>query len=370
MGILATGYRAAGAGRQARTCRNECNEKAKGVNDAPQSLSDLHRLIKNIPPADADALQAARARQAILTKPAGALGRLEEIAEWLAAWQGRHPPGAEHVQIIVFAANHGIAARGISAYPSDVTAQMVANFAAGGTAINQLSGWLGASLKVIPLALEAPTGDITQQAAMEEGECLAAWREGMAALDGNADLVCLGEMGIGNTTIAAALSAALFGGAGADWAGRGTGIDDAGLARKIEAIDAALALHGGDLGDPLRALRRLGGREFAAIAGAVLAARQARVPVLLDGFACSAAAAVLHAVDGGALEHCLVAHNSIEPGHARLLEKIGQQPLFDFSLRLGEGSGAALAAAMVRAAVAVHNGMATFESAGVSGPEG
>jgi nicotinate-nucleotide--dimethylbenzimidazole phosphoribosyltransferase len=314
-------------------------------------------------------LQAARARQAILTKPAGALGRLEEIAEWLAAWQGRHPPGAEKVQIIVFAANHGIAAQGVSAYPSEVTAQMVANFGAGGAAINQLNTWLGASLEVIPLALDAPTGDITQEAAMDEGDCLDAWRQGMAALDGGADLLCLGEMGIGNTTVAAALSAALFGGTGGDWAGRGTGIDDAGLARKIAAIDAALGRHSGHLGDPLEVLRRIGGREFAAIAGATLAARQARVPVLLDGFACTTAGAVLHAVDPGALDHCLVAHNSVEPGHARLLEKIGQRPLFDFSLRLGEGSGAALAAAMVRAAAATHNGMATFESAGVSGPE-
>ena len=338
------------------------------MNDAPRSVQDLRRLIENAPPADQDALQAARARQAVLTKPAGALGRLEEIAEWLAAWQGRHPPRAERVQIIVFAANHGIAARGISAYPSEVTAQMVANFSAGGAAINQLSGWLGASLQVIPLALDTPTSDITQEAAMDEDACLAAWQAGMTALDGEADLVCLGEMGIGNTTIAAALSAALFGGDGGDWAGRGTGIDDAGLARKTAAIDDALARHAGSLADPLEALRRLGGREFAAIAGATLAARHARIPVLLDGFACSVAAAVLHAVNENALDHCLVAHNSVEPGHARLLEKIGQQPLLDFSLRLGEGSGAALAAGMVRAAAATHNGMATFASAGVSGP--
>ena len=336
--------------------------------DAVKSVSELRRLIENAPPADQQALRAAQAHQAVLTKPAGALGRLEEIVEWLAAWQGRHPPRAERIQIIVFAANHGIAARGISAYPSEVTAQMVANFSAGGAAINQLSGWLGASLQVIPLALDTPTGDITQEAAMDEDACLAAWRAGMTALDGAADLVCLGEMGIGNTTIAATLSAALFGGDGGDWAGRGTGVDDAGLARKIAAIDDALAHHGAPLADPLEALRRLGGREFAAIAGATLAARHARIPVLLDGFACSAAAATLYAVNPEALDHCLVAHNSVEPGHARLLEKIGQQPLLDFSLRLGEGSGAALAAGMVRAAAAVHNGMATFASAGVSGP--
>ncbi len=338
------------------------------MNDAVKSVSELRRLIENSPPANQEALRTAREHQAVLTKPAGALGRLEEIAEWLAAWQGHHPPRTERVQIIVFAANHGIAARGISAYPSEVTAQMVANFAAGGAAINQLSDWLGATLQVIPLALETPTGDITQEAAMGEDACLAAWRAGMTALDGETDLVCLGEMGIGNTTIAAALSAALFGGDGGDWAGRGTGIDDSGLARKITTIDTALAHHGTALIDPLEALRRLGGREFAAIAGAILAARHARVPVLLDGLACTTAAAILHVVNESALDHCLVAHNSVEPGHTRLLKEIGQQPLLDFSLRLGEGSGAALAAGIVRAAAAVHNGMATFTSAGVSGP--
>jgi len=338
------------------------------VNDAVKSVSELRRLIENVPPADQEALRIARERQAVLTKPPGALGRLEEIAEWLAAWQGRHPPRTERVQIIVFAANHGIAAHGISAYPSEVTTQMVANFAAGGAAINQLGGWLGATLQVVPLALETPTGNITHEAAMDEDTCLTAWHAGMTALDGKADLVCLGEMGIGNTTIAAALSAALFGGDGRDWAGRGTGIDDAGLARKITAIDDALAHHGAPIADSLEALRRLGGREFAAIAGATLAARHARIPVLLDGFACTAGAATLHAAKPGALDHCLIAHNSVEPGHARLLEKIDQRPLLDFSLRLGEGSGAVLAAGMVCAAAQVHNGMATFDSAGVSGP--
>lgn len=338
------------------------------MRSVPHSLQDLHKLIAAAPPGDADALQAAQARQAVLTKPAGSLGRLEQIAEWLAPWQGRHPPRVERIQIIVFAANHGVAAHGVSAFPSAVTAQMVANFSAGGAAINQLSGWLDASLTVIPLDLDTPTGDITQEAALDEADCLAAWQEGMAALDSQADLVCLGEMGIGNTTIASALSAALFGGTGADWAGRGTGVDDDGLARKASAIDKALTLHKDHLGDPLEALRRVGGREFAAIAGATLAARQARVPVLLDGFACSAAAALLHAVRADGLDHCLVSHNSVELGHARLLKKIGQQPLLDFSLRLGEASGAALAAGLVRAAAITHNGMATFESAGISGP--
>ncbi len=321
-----------------------------------------------MPPADDDALDAVRARQAILTKPAGSLGRLEEIVEWLAAWQGSSSPRAERIQIIVFAANHGIAAHGVSAYPSEVTLQMVANFTAGGAAINQLNDWLGSKLTVIPLSLDTPTADATQDPAMDEKTNLCAWRAGVTALDVDADLVCLGEMGIGNTTIAAALSAALFGGSGADWAGRGTGIDDTGLQRKTEVIDAVLARHRTNLKDPLEALRCIGGREFSAIAGAVLAARHCRVPVMLDGFACSAAAATLHAANPDALAHCLVAHNSVEPGHAHLLKKLGQQPLIDFSMRLGEGSGAALAAGLVRAAAEVHNGMATFKSSGVSGP--
>lgn len=336
--------------------------------ELPRSPQELRRLIESIPPANDDALEVARARQAILTKPTGSLGRLEEIVEWLAAWQGRDSPCAERIQIIVFAANHGIAARGVSAYPSEVTVQMVANFNAGGAAINQLSDWLGASLTIVPLSIATPTGDATQEAAMDEEAYLAAWHAGMASIDDVVDLVCLGEMGIGNTTIAAALSAALFGGSGKDWAGRGSGVDDAGLQRKTEAIDKALACHQDNLEDPLEVLRCIGGREFAAIAGAVVAARYRHVPVMLDGFACSAAAATLHAANPEALDHCLVAHNSVEPGHARLLEMLGQTPLIDFSMRLGEGSGAALAAAMVRAAAAIHNGMATFENARVSGP--
>lgn len=336
--------------------------------EQPRSIQELRQLIKSMPCADNDAIDAVRARQAILTKPAGSLGRLEKIAEWLAAWQGNSSPRAERIQIIVFAANHGIAARGVSAYPSEVTLQMVDNFTAGGAAINQLSDWLGATLTVIPLSLDTPTADVTQDAAMDEEANLRAWWAGMAALDVGADLVCLGEMGIGNTTIAAALSAALFGGSGTDWAGRGTGIDDTGLQRKTEAIDEALARHANNLKDPLETLRCIGGREFSAIAGAVLAARHGRVPVMLDGFSCSAAAATLYAANPDALAHCLVAHKSVEPGHTHLLEKLGQTPLIDFSMRLGEGSGAALAAALVRAAAATHNGMATFKGAGVSGP--
>lgn len=336
--------------------------------DRLQSIADFSHLINAMPEAGADAADAARAREAMLTKPAGSLGRLEDIACWLSAWQARHPPRVERIQVLVFAGNHGAAALGVSAYPAEVTAQMVANFDRGGAAINQLSATLGAELSVVPLALDVPTEDFTAGPAMSEADCLEALAAGMAAVGDGFDLLCLGEMGIGNTTAAAALAAGLFGGEAADWAGPGTGVDAEGLARKRDVIDAALALHRSESGDPLAALCRLGGRELAAIAGATLAARHARVPVLLDGFVCTSAASVLHAVRPRALDHCLVAHVSAEPGHRRLVQALDKEPLLDLGMRLGEASGAALAALIVRAAANVHGGMATFAEAGVSGP--
>ena len=336
--------------------------------DSLASLSDFRAHVATMPGPDEAAEERARAHDAQLTKPAGALGRLESLATWAAAWQGRHPPRAERIQVVVFAGNHGVAARGVSAYPAAVTAQMVANFEAGGAAINQLCDVLGAALTVVPLDLDTPTEDMTQAPALSEAACVAALHSGMAAVDGGADLLCLGEMGIGNTTAAAALAAALCGGGGAAWVGPGTGVDSDGLARKAAAVDAALARHAEARRDPLAALSCVGGRELAAIAGAVAQARHRRVPVLLDGFACTAAAAVIAKLRDGGLDHVQVAHRSAEPGHRRLLDALSVEPLLDLGLRLGEASGAALAAALVRMAVATHTGMATFESAGVSGP--
>jgi nicotinate-nucleotide--dimethylbenzimidazole phosphoribosyltransferase len=315
---------------------------------------------------DQAAIDSAHAHEAQLTKPAGSLARLEDLAAWVTGWQGRHPPSADHIQALVFAGNHGIAARGVSAFPAEVTFQMVANFQAGGAAINQLCRSVGADLTVHPIELERPTADFTVEPAMTESECDAAFELGRDQVDDAAGLVCLGEMGIGNTTAAAALACALFGGDPADWVGRGTGVDDAGLARKTETVAAGLACHADALADPLEALRRLGGRELAAIAGAVMGAREKRVPVLLDGFICCAAAAVLHAARPGALDHCVAAHRSAEPGHDRLLTALAMTPLLDLGLRLGEASGAALAAHIVKAAIATHAGMATFAEAGVS----
>jgi nicotinate-nucleotide--dimethylbenzimidazole phosphoribosyltransferase len=333
------------------------------------SLAEIRTMLKDLPGPDHRAGVAAAAREAQLTKPAGALGRLEEIVAWLALWQGRHPPKVERPRVAVFAANHGVAALGVSAYPAAVTAQMVQNFVTGGAAVNQLCTAMDADLRVYEMSLERPTADFTQAPAMPEGECAHALAYGMMAVEPGLDVLCLGEMGIANTTAAAALCLALFGGDAADWTGPGTGVAGAALARKTEVVAAGVARHAG-VGDSLEILRCLGGLELAAICGAILAARFARTPVLLDGFACTAAAAVLHALDPRTLDHCLVAHVSAEPGHRRLLAKIGKTPLLDLGMRLGEGSGAALAIGLLKAAVACHTGMATFAEAGVSGKAG
>jgi len=313
------------------------------------------------PQFDEAAAAAARARQNALTKPPGSLGRLEDIAVFFAGWRG---PDVGQAQALVFAGNHGVCAQGVSPYPQAVTAQMVANFAHGGAAINQLCRVAGADLGVMALELDRPTQDFTQGPAMTVAETLEAINRGAAAVDPDADVLILGEMGIGNSTIAAALAAALFGGAAAEWVGPGTGSDAAGMARKADVIERGLALHRDAAG--LAILAALGGREQAAICGAVLAARGLRIPVLLDGFICTAAAAALHAVSPGLLDHCLIGHASAEPGHRKLIAALGKRAVLDFDMRLGEGSGAALALNIVRAALACHNGMATFGEAGVS----
>src|SRR6516225_3454419 len=286
------------------------------------SLDDLRAACLDLPPGDLKAAAVAAGRQRQLTKPPGSLGRLEDVVVWLAQWQGRSMPRLDRVDILVFAGNHGVTAQGVSAYPAEVTAQMVANFSAGGAAINQLARTVGANLHVIALALEQPTSDFTQALAMNEDAFLTAVGTGYEAVSSGADLVCLGEMGIGNTTAAAAIAAALFGGGGARWAGRGTGVDEEGLARKRAAIDLGLARHAALLGDPL-----------------------------------SSAAA---------FDHALAAHVSAEAAHRMLLGELRLAPLLDLGMRLGEGSGAAVAVSVLRAALACHAGMATFAEAGVA----
>ncbi|RMH42071.1 MAG: nicotinate-nucleotide--dimethylbenzimidazole phosphoribosyltransferase [Alphaproteobacteria bacterium] len=331
-----------------------------------RSLDEVRDILASLPDADADAARAAAARNAQLTKPPGALGRLEDLAIWFAGWRGTDRPRLEAPQIIVFAGNHGVTRQGVSAFPAEVTAQMVLNFEAGGAAINQLAGAFGASLDVIALDLDRPTADFTEGPAMTEDEVAEALSAGWAAVDPGADLLVVGEMGIGNTTAAAALSMALFGGQPADWTGRGTGVDAAGLAKKTDVVARGLAANPEARDDPLEALRRLGGRELAAMAGAILRARTERIPVILDGFICTAAAAVLEKASPGALDHAVAGHLSAEGGHRRLLDHLGKDPLLALDLRLGEGSGAALAIGVLRGALACHSGMATFAEAGVS----
>lgn len=370
------------------------------------SLSALRAACTALPGVDATAQRQIADREAELTKPAGSLGRLEELTRWLGGWQKRARPQLEQVRILIFAGNHGVVRQGVSPWPQDVTAQMVQNFESGGAAINQLARVADARLRVVPVLGLASTADFTTAPAMTEAAFLEAVRTGYDAVPRDCDLLCLGEMGIGNTTAASALAAALFGGAGADWAGRGTGLDTPGVAHKARVIDAALAFHKAEMAaaqgaaeavagfDPLEIARRLGGYELAALLGATLAARHYGIPVLLDGFVCTAAVAPLARLTGseakgtvgagteagagledqarsgaatGGLDHTRLSHCSAEAGHARLAEKLGLVPLLDLGLRLGEASGAALAVPLLRAAVACHNGMATFAQAAVSG---
>lgn len=330
------------------------------------SFDDFRALLADLPGPDQEAVSAAAARNGALTKPPGALGRLEELAIWYAGWRGTARPALEAPQVVVFAGSHGITAQGVSAFPSEVTAQMVANFEVGGAAINQLARAFGARMDVHALELERPTADFTAGPAMTEAEAVAALAVGWNAVDPHADLLVTGEMGIGNTTSAAAIAHALFGGAAEDWVGRGTGVNNAGLELKARVARDGLAANPQARGDGLEALRCLGGREVAAMAGAMARARLLRLPVILDGFICTAAAACLETAAPGALDHAVAGHVSAEAGHPALLEKLGKTPLLALGMRLGEGSGAALAMGVLKGAVATHSGMATFSEAGVS----
>ena len=330
-------------------------------------FDDVRRMIAGMPGPDEAAVAAVRARNVQLTKPPGSLGRIEWLVEWLAAWQGKAPPTVDRPLVCVFAGSHGVATHGVSAYPAAVNRQMLDNFAAGGAAINQICGAYGLGFKIFDLALDLPTGDIASGPAMDERGCVATMAFGMEAVAGGTDLLCVGEMGIGNTTVAAALYAALYGGPAERWVGRGTGVDEAGLGRKVRTVEAALEHHRPDPRDPLDILARLGGREIAAMAGAIVAARLQRVPVILDGYVATAAAAILHALDPRGIDHCVAGHLSSEGAHREVLERLGKIPLLALGMHLGEATGAALAAGLVKAAVACHGGMATFAQAGVAG---
>jgi nicotinate-nucleotide--dimethylbenzimidazole phosphoribosyltransferase len=336
-------------------------------------------------PRDATAAAAALTRQRDLTKPPGSLGRLEGLAVRLAALQGVERPRAERVYIVVFAGDHGVARTGVSAYPQAVTGQMVANFAAGGAAICVLAREIGAELEILDLGtldqanpppgvrrvgLGPGTADLAQGAAMTSAQCAASLAEGRGAAErarsAGADLFIAGDMGIGNTTAAAALACALLGRPASDLTGPGTGLDAEGVARKAALIDGALALHGHTLADPLEALRRLGGFEVAAMTGAYVACAQFGLPAVVDGFIAGAAALCATRLSPGVAEWLFFAHRSAEPGHALVLSALGAEPLLDLRMHLGEGSGAAVAVPLLRLACALHAGMATFAEAGVS----
>ena len=328
------------------------------------TLAAFRDLLQAAPGIDQKAQGEAEERNGQLTKPPGALGRLEDMAIWYAGWRGNPRPEITAPQVIVFAGNHGVTAQGVSAFPAEVTEQMVLNFQHGGAAINQLSKAAGASLDVHALSLDTPTADFTQGPAMSEAEVVAALATGWDAVDETADLLVVGEMGIGNTTSAAAIAHALYGGAAEDWVGRGTGVDDAGLANKARVVREGVAANSGK--DGLDVLRCLGGRELAAMAGAIARARTLRIPVILDGFICSAAAATLDAAVPGALDHAIAGHASAEAAHGAVLDKLGKDPVLQLKMRLGEASGAAVAINVLKAALACHSGMATFAEAGVS----
>jgi nicotinate-nucleotide--dimethylbenzimidazole phosphoribosyltransferase len=328
------------------------------------TLAEFSDLLAAMSGPDTRAVAGAQDRNSQLTKPPGALGRLEDLAIWYAGWRGDARPTIKTPQVVVFAGNHGVCAQGVSAFPPEVTVQMVANFEQGGAAINQLSKAAGARMDVHALDLDRPTADFTTQPAMTETECVMALIVGWNAVDPDADLFVTGEMGIGNTTAAAAVAAAVLGGEASDWTGRGTGVDDAGLAIKTRVVATGLALH--TPCSPLEALARLGGRELAAMAGAIASARAKNIPVILDGFICSAASCVLEKTTAGALDHAVAGHLSAEGAHERLLDALGKEPLLRMGMRLGEGSGAALAINILKSAVDCHSGMATFAEAGVA----
>lgn len=330
-------------------------------------FAEVLDLLLLVPEGNEEAVDGVRLRDAQLTKPPGSLGEMERLVEWLARWQGKPAPTLDNPMVAIFAGNHGVTDQGVSAFPREVTAQMVANFTAGGAAISQICALHELNLRVFELALELPTGDITQAPAMDDKMCAATIAYGMEAIAGKPDCLAIGEMGIGNTTVAAAIYAALYGGTGAEWVGRGTGVDDAGLRRKADAVDRALAHHAPHLTDPLAILARLGGREIAAMLGAILAARHQKIPVFIDGFVATSAAAIAHAVNPDAIAHCIFAHVSAEHAHRRALERMGVTPMLDLGMRLGEGTGAALGMVLAKTALHLHRNMATFDSAGVSG---
>lgn len=317
-----------------------------------------------LPERDEAAFRAVSERAAEVLRPAGALRRFDEVAAWLAGWQRTTRPRVVRPAAIIFAADHGVAARGVSAYPKEITSEMLRALREGVATASVMTAQLGIQLSVIDVGVGAPTGDITIEDALSPSRFATCWDAGRAAVaELDTDLLVFGEMGIGNTTPAAAVAAALFGMRAEDWTGRGTGVDDETYAHKIALVEQARRRVDGD--GPLEVLRRAGGSELAAIAGATYEARLRSTPVILDGFVVTASVAPLAVAVEGALAHCIAGHCSTEPGHRLLLDKLALEPLLDLDLRLGEGSGALAAVPLVKVAAACVTDVATFSEWGV-----
>ncbi|GCE17081.1 nicotinate-nucleotide--dimethylbenzimidazole phosphoribosyltransferase [Dictyobacter kobayashii] len=350
-------------------------------------MTDIYDVMAKITALDTDSIEQARARQAQLTKPAGSLGRLEEVAVQMAGITRSVTPIVQRRAVVVMAADHGVTAEGVSAYPKDVTPQMVLNFLAGGAAINALARQAQADVTVVDIGvaadLEHPqllsrkvrrgTANMAREAAMSQAEVLQAITTGIEVMENLAaqgvDLVATGEMGIGNTTAASAITASLLNVPAEHVTGRGTGIDDQQLTHKVRIIEQAIAHNVPDVEQPLDVLAKLGGLEIAGLVGVILAAAAHRIPVIIDGFISSAAALVAVALAPAARDYLFAGHLSVERGHRLILEKLGLEPLLTLHLRLGEGTGAVLAMHIIEGALRTHSEMSTFAEAGVSDKE-
>ena len=329
------------------------------------TIASIGRLLQELPAADDDARRAVRERADKVIRPTGALAHLDDVAAWLGAWQRTSTPSVRRPAAVVFVADHGVAVEGVSAYPAAVTATMLEALRAGVATAAVMARTLGAELSVVDVGVGRPTGNIAVEPALSEDrfvDCFEAGRAAVAELE--CDLLVIGEMGIGNTTAAAAVCHALFGCRAEDWTGRGTGVDDRAYATKVDVV-ATAARRVGEGANPLEVLREVGGAELAAMAGATAAARLRSIPVVLDGFVGTSAVAPLETLRPGALDHCIAGHCSEEPGHHLLLDKLARVPLLDLGLRLGEGSGALLAVPLIKLAAASVVEVATFSDLGI-----
>lgn len=334
-----------------------------------KSITELRKLCLVLPEKDKKAEQATFTRQNNLLKPPGSLGELENLVAWLASWQKKEMPSLDKVCIMIFAGNHGITDESVTPYNAVVTELMVTQIEQGHAAINQLAKTAGAELRIIPLNHFEKTKNFCHEAAMSEHDFIKAVETGYNAVTPNINLLCLGEVGIGNTTIAAALSAALFGGNGAQWVSKGTSQSPEYIQNKQRVVDEALAKHQDILDDPLEICRHFGGYEEAALLGATLAARYLNIPVLLDGFVCTSAVAALQKLNPSGLDHAKISHLSAEKGHLLLAGNLNQYPLIAFNMRLGEGSGCAITIPILQGALACYKGMSTYDEAGLPSPK-